>query len=256
MQEPFISGVHNYCDRWCERCPFTARCEVFAAEQEMSDEAKDPTNPAFWENLKKSFEDILDMLNQKMAELGIEVDEDAAPPAEPPAALVALKAQMREEAMRYATAVDAFFKQNTDYFEGKGQELAEQVEDGVPVDLERWQFLQDAVEVVQWYQFFIPAKIDRAVGGLAHEDEEDDVLQSDANGTAKVAMLALDRSLDAWEMIRGQFTEKADEIEEMQRHLQGLRTKMDELFPNWRVFHRPGFDDEPGNTMRLDFNPN
>ena len=25
----FISGIHNYCDRWCERCPFTARCMNF-----------------------------------------------------------------------------------------------------------------------------------------------------------------------------------------------------------------------------------
>jgi hypothetical protein len=21
-----ITGIYNYCDRWCERCSFTARC--------------------------------------------------------------------------------------------------------------------------------------------------------------------------------------------------------------------------------------
>ena len=26
-----ISGIHNYCDRWCERCPLTARCLVYDA---------------------------------------------------------------------------------------------------------------------------------------------------------------------------------------------------------------------------------
>jgi hypothetical protein len=30
----FIPGVYNYCDRWCERCPFTGRCRVFADEAE------------------------------------------------------------------------------------------------------------------------------------------------------------------------------------------------------------------------------
>lgn len=22
----FIEGIYNYCDRWCEKCSFTARC--------------------------------------------------------------------------------------------------------------------------------------------------------------------------------------------------------------------------------------
>ena len=26
----FIPGIYNYCDRWCERCAFTARCMNFA----------------------------------------------------------------------------------------------------------------------------------------------------------------------------------------------------------------------------------
>ncbi|MDY6953748.1 MAG: hypothetical protein SWE60_19750 [Thermodesulfobacteriota bacterium] len=28
--EQFISGIHNYCDRWCERCPLTSRCMNFS----------------------------------------------------------------------------------------------------------------------------------------------------------------------------------------------------------------------------------
>ena len=34
-----ISGIYNYCDRWCERCPLTSRCLVYAAEQEDNDRA-------------------------------------------------------------------------------------------------------------------------------------------------------------------------------------------------------------------------
>ena len=158
--------------------------------------------------------------------------------------------------MRYGKSVERFFKENTDYFEQKNQELAEQIEDSQPVDLESWQFFQDAVEVIQWYQFFIAAKIDRAVGGLGTADEHDDFAQSDANGSAKIAMVALERSLGAWEVVGRRLPEKKDAIRDLQRQLQHLRARMLELFPDWRVFHRPGFDDHPKSTMRLDFNPN
>src|SRR5438128_7391496 len=33
----FISGIYNYCDRWCERCQFTSRCFLYATEQADSD---------------------------------------------------------------------------------------------------------------------------------------------------------------------------------------------------------------------------
>ncbi|HVE57390.1 MAG TPA: hypothetical protein VNB22_11225 [Pyrinomonadaceae bacterium] len=35
MSDKFVSGIHNYCDRWCERCTFTARCRVAEAESGM-----------------------------------------------------------------------------------------------------------------------------------------------------------------------------------------------------------------------------
>jgi len=44
-----ISGIYNYCDRWCERCPLTSRCLVYATEQEDNDspESRDIHNEAF-----------------------------------------------------------------------------------------------------------------------------------------------------------------------------------------------------------------
>jgi hypothetical protein len=49
-----VSGIRNYCDRWCERCPLTTRCLVYATEAADLDD--DPTsrginNPAFWQKL-------------------------------------------------------------------------------------------------------------------------------------------------------------------------------------------------------------
>ena len=38
VQDGFIVGIFNYCDRWCEVCQFTSRCRLFAdcAEAEAS----------------------------------------------------------------------------------------------------------------------------------------------------------------------------------------------------------------------------
>src|SRR5262245_42488705 len=30
VRKGFIVGIYNYCDRWCETCDFTSRCELFA----------------------------------------------------------------------------------------------------------------------------------------------------------------------------------------------------------------------------------
>lgn len=35
VQDGFIVGIFNYCDRWCERCPLTNRCRLFADMAEI-----------------------------------------------------------------------------------------------------------------------------------------------------------------------------------------------------------------------------
>ena len=54
-----ISGIYNYCDRWCERCPLTSRCLVFATEQvdhNGSAQSHDLNNEAFWHKLNSAAE--------------------------------------------------------------------------------------------------------------------------------------------------------------------------------------------------------
>ena len=42
IQDGFIVDVYNYCDRWCEACPLTSRCRLFADVAEI----KASLNPA------------------------------------------------------------------------------------------------------------------------------------------------------------------------------------------------------------------
>src|SRR5258705_744207 len=72
----FISGIYNYCDRWCERCQFTSRCLLYAQEQASGDdnEANDIHNEAFWERLHAIFKQTGELLRTMAAEQGIDLD--------------------------------------------------------------------------------------------------------------------------------------------------------------------------------------
>ena len=54
----FISGIYNYCDRWCERCALSHRCLSYAMEraEDGSDPgARDLSNQKFWDKLHRQF---------------------------------------------------------------------------------------------------------------------------------------------------------------------------------------------------------
>ena len=72
----FISGIYNYCDRWCERCPQTSRCLNFSiSEEEFSDpEARDIRNEAFWKKLSGVFQETLELLKESAKEWGIDLE--------------------------------------------------------------------------------------------------------------------------------------------------------------------------------------
>ncbi len=56
-----ISGIHNYCDRWCERCAFTSRCEVYRTLEEKDALDLDKDNEKFWETLSQNFSEMMTM---------------------------------------------------------------------------------------------------------------------------------------------------------------------------------------------------
>src|ERR1700682_4266044 len=75
----FISGIYNYCDRWCERCPLTARCLVYASEN-ADDASADPevhdiNNAKFWNRLESIFQETHEMILEWAEEAGIDLEE-------------------------------------------------------------------------------------------------------------------------------------------------------------------------------------
>jgi hypothetical protein len=83
----------------------------------------------------------------------------------------------------------------------------------------------------------------RAVRGKVDEEEEGcDEFASDSDGSAKIALIAIDRSIAAWAAIRQYITGSAEGVIDIVAFLDSLRQGAEKAFPNARSFMRPGFD--------------
>jgi hypothetical protein len=65
----------------------------------------------------------------------------------------------------------------------------------------------------------------------------------DSDGSAKVSLIGIDRSLASWGILLQHFPEEENTILDMLAHLEKLRKSVEKEFPDARSFKRPGFDD-------------
>lgn len=234
--ERFIAGIYNYCDRWCERCPQTLHCLNFSLlEEEFSDpETKDIRNEKFWRKLSEIFGETLELLKEAGKKWGIELETlDSANDTERLRANEAAAENhlICRAAKSYSKMVEDWFREKEELF----FETATVVNEAVNPE--------EAFEVIRWYQHFIAAKVMRAVRGKMEEDEERcDEFPSDSDGSAKIALIAIDRSISAWAVIPHYNHLYAGRVFEIISYLDRLGQAVEETFPNARSFIRPGFD--------------
>ena len=220
-----ISGIYNYCDRWCERCPLTSRCLVYATEQEEdnSPESHDIRNEAFWRKLGAILHETREMIAKWAKDAGIDL---TAPGAEDEARHQRKRQLIDNHPLakygkKYANAASDWFREFDE-------------------TLEVNESSEDAREVIQWYQYQIAVKTIRALSGRKEELEED---PRDSNGSAKVALIGIDRSIAAWRMMQLSLPERAETIVPLILQLERLRHRLEKGFPDARSFVRPGFDE-------------
>lgn len=235
MSKNFIAGIHNYCDRWCERCTFTARCSVADAESEMTDEERDIDNKEFWVKIASTFAEASKMFEDKAEEFGIEImpvsDEEFA------------EIQKREDEFianqELTKLAHKYGKETAIRLEKQNEWLAVS-----PIeDFEK----EERLAIIQWYQYFISAKVMRGFHGILDfdgnfDEEELNDTESDANGSIKIAIIAAERSRMAWTALLSE--ENSSEIRPMISLLEKILTLAETKFPNARDFVRPGFDEQ------------
>jgi hypothetical protein len=223
-----IDLIHNYCDRWCKRCAFTDRCSVFATEvavamrgdeQEALElvfgeppspgaprrEPSLPALPAVWSD------------HEECEHLeGAQNDQDQVRTIDP----------LDVQASEYTLLAFQWTRAHHDEWYERGDAV-----------------LQDAFDVVSWDATLTGGKVHRAVFSRTSLQEfgEEDPVQNDANGAAKVALLSLERSEAAWVLM----ADATGDIEAaaLGRLAWALRQALSREFPAAMAFVRPGFDE-------------
>jgi hypothetical protein len=235
-EKRFIPGIYNYCDRWCERCPQTSHCLNFAcSEEEFADpETRDIQNEAFWLKLSETFRDALELLKEAAEEHGIDLealDSEQFQEESEQRDAMAKSHDICRAAKVYSDIVQDGFASPANLF------VASPALDGAEARLE------EAIEVIRWYQHFIYVKLMRAVRGELDEKEEElDEYPKDSEGSAKVALIAIDRSIGAWGTVYAHDSFQNEKILRFIAYLDRLREEVEKTFPGARSFARPGFE--------------
>jgi len=230
IRDGFIIGVYNYCDRRCERCPFAARCHVFAdvAEHEFERDHGPLTEPMADRQARALAEHVSRWekeLGVDFAEIEREVEKNPEAYEDP---------DIRLEHLELDTRAQDFGHSLWRWIKKRDQTAANAA---------------DPIEVLCHFAFFVPSKIHRALHGLA----EDGVLEpaADAYGSAKAALLGLERMGEAWEQLVTQQFVLETEAAPFVVTNGWLISELDRLIPQARAFIRPGFD-EPDEVRRLE----
>jgi hypothetical protein len=239
-----ISGIYNYCDRWCERCPLTSRCLVFATEQvdhNGSAENHDLHNEAFWHKLSSILPETQDRIAEWAREAGIDlthVPEDEIKTRKRRRQLVD-NHPLARAGKKYANAASDWFRefdQNVEISDLRASDA----------DREEAERLEDAREVIQWYQYQIAVKLMRALSCRDDDwEDEPDLAEfpKDSDGSAKVALIGIDRSIAGWRWLQLSLPHRAESIVSLILQLERLRKRVEKSFPEARDFVRPGFDE-------------
>jgi hypothetical protein len=248
-----ISGVHNYCDGWCERCGFTTRCGIYPS---LSREPRLAADDPIAAHLKDRFDQVRTHVIRRSTfsiEEALKETEEAGPLESTAYERDEVRREERRrhdpilrEARAYSSLATAWFEVESEGVRAHADALVrraevESVEDISLTELAR---VLDAIAIVRHDCFLIYVKLHRAVDGLeesARERWADDPVQNDHHGSAKLALTCMDRSEGAWRAIAHWYP-SSGAARGLAEQLAQLRAAVERRFLRARAFLRPGFD--------------
>lgn len=211
----FIVDVSSFCDRWCSRCPFTARCELYA----KNDAGREETT-------RLSRASLLEQVQMMHA---LPDARGSAPPSGPAASLEDCKLPAGLEASH---GPDPEVVRNTAALHRKHNRARLSANASVRM----------AIETIENFSLFVPVKMFLCIGTVSQHGVGPQ--QSDANGWGKAAMLGLDRMTAAWQLLVDTHHYTASDVAPFLSEIARMRRNLDRTVPNARAFVRPGFDDK------------
>jgi hypothetical protein len=240
-----VPGIYNYCLRRCGRCALSGRCLLYRENQEDARRDGDTA-----ESVAANLRLTIDLMRAWCEREGVdpaEVFDESMSDAE-------VAAEESFDRSLAAAARDPLSIAARDY-ESAAYAVVDPLRELAP--FHDWPpDVADALDTISWNAGAIGTKLSRAVAGRAESADDsdrdetdsngewdDDPIQNDWNGSAKVARLAIAESIVAWEVlfVAGETPYDAP-IRQRRRELELLDDEIERRFPQAMAFARPGFD--------------
>ncbi len=241
-----IEGIYNYCDRWCERCTMSKHCVNYENNiQAVGDD--DLKNEKFWNDLSQMWENTIKLIYYVAEEKGIDLKEtsDDLIGSKRKNNMDVMKHPLVLKSLKYCRDVDKMIDEDS-WLKEKSHELKKKIDLGWDNNLiiSEAKILKDCLDVIHWYSPQIMVKLSRALGADSEHEIwcKENGFPRDSDGSAKVALIGIDRSIATWGKLMEIFSEKSDQILDLLVILEQLRKSIEYIFPYARSFKRPGFD--------------
>ncbi len=240
MDVGFIPGIYNYCDRWCEKCEQQLRCMSFVMGKKIEEKGGfnferegHREDESIWARLKEVFESTYEVLHELAEERGLDVEDIyASENIDREFWGEDYEGTPREQVYQKLESSDLL--RICSIYEYWADKCLEQLYEIIN-DKEKNELLEEALEVVGWYPDLIQAKIRRALYGYHYHTANKSKTTEDYNGSAKVALIGVERSIENWKIIQPLCPAYQKEISHLLVVLEQLRSDADEYFRTPRV---------------------
>ena len=229
LKKQFIHGMCSYSDRWCERCTKTQHCMSFAYRQHIKGVDidlvdNDLANERFWNALES-------ILENKGSFSSFNVDFSEAD-----------KKALMELALNYKSQIESWFVENRLVNEEKARLKLHEYGENEQITF------ADCVEILRRYSSLVPNKVERSLNEKDERGKNPDITDKlnpyrDNVGSAKVAVIAVERSLAAFLLLQNKLKEDEKIISDLMNQLLIIKALTLTIFPDAMQFIRPGFDE-------------
>ena len=149
-----------------------------------------------------------------------------------------------KQAHDYAREVDVWLDSSKPFLDAIDRVVEQEVQQGFSVESVADFFLAsaNALEEIAWDRILIQSKLFRSLSNRRREDLGMIRQNSDSNGSAKVALIGIERSRMAWTRISSGSSDLEKSITRLLNLLEKLEADIEQEFPEASFFRRPGFD--------------
>lgn len=222
LRRGLIPRIYDACDQWCMYCHVTRWCLAYRCGSDVRSSKGD------------LYRDLADRLYEGMTFLREisradgratpEIDALLSDDPRPRAQLVVIDDPLERMGRRYGRMSDAYLCSRQDF----------------PFEMKLRPSGPTPFEVFARYHQLIPGKLYRALASAAQAVRRDQSRHDDALISAKVALLGMDRSLDALAAMAS--GDDDSRLDRMHAHPRRLRREVEGRFPSARGFVRRGLD--------------